>query len=735
MAGIGESGSSTDIVVGEFVDQDELLGHGLAIWDDRQLAAQRRIGQVLVGGDAGPDKFVDGPLTLHETQLDGIAGFLIAMQVMRVELGMDSGDSAPPVEISLDAARRDPTLILGMVRTAPPTEFHRRIIEADVASFEARFERYRAEGLAGLWESLRMTPDEADAIKTPGTWKRQVETENKREIDDLRKAEEKRIEERETSGFQPRQREEDGAVEDGEIAQWVYDYIVKTDEAFLQSQEGASEGVSTMICSPMTQERLERLSAIKYAFAVGGLEVESEFEVKGPDGLKLAGLRYVIDRMWKVRDKQQLAENPAGYARGERSPEVSNELLEAEALYIALAAKSMLLQQQGAEAAMNLLVESIGRIEDAQVSTLIGQRHGGQLSRFLAFDAGDYTEEEFRRVIQVAGSAWRVVNRFGTSEALGEFETNTYERIYEAIKRGGGVEQVTEDADVSAASTALPVHVRFGMSADDYELLGSQALEVIGAEGGPIGASREAAVRWYLETQAGYAARVTDHHGRYAQQHNRRLEQLGTAQREKDFPGRGRMLTFYGDLNLNEGTMGVLEALGAISGLYDNLDSAGNLPDNPMAHPAVRDQLEKIAPGLQVNEPFRGIFPPDYKCEAAHFVGRMQSYIKPSHIASPVIPSGFATLQVRSNRALVQQIMQAGSDRYIPLVLPSQLVRFLRTDGVLKPELGHTDPRWQPQWKDRTLAVFMNTEDGRPSALYLEVSRLFARLAGRQIEA
>jgi hypothetical protein len=721
---VGEAG----IIDAELVDPEVELGHDLVLWGQRYPEARERIGRVLIGNACGFDRFADGPLTLDGTQVDGVAAFLIATQA-HVSGYVASTPETPvkTVEIDLEAARRDLTLILGMIRTAPQTEFHQKIVEADVAKFENRFSRYRAEGRSGLWESLKLTDKEIAAAKRP----RRARYENGQEISSLRKAEEARLRAHDQSGFQPV--ETDEGVQDGEVARWVLSYILEVDEAFRRDQEGASDGMSAVTGSAKTRERLERLSAVKFAFVVGETGESDDNMLPGvsdPDSLKLVGLRHAIDSMWRALEKQQFVDDPDAYIRGERPAEFPDELLEMEALHTALAAKNMLLQRQGAEAGMNLLVESIARIESARVRRKESRRYGRDTSRFLALDADGYTQDEFESDVLIAGSAWRVIDRFGTSADVAEFETSTQELILDAMRRGGKG-PATGNIDASAASSALSPHVRLGLSAEAYDRLAAQALELIGSEGGPIGASRDSLVRWYLETRSGSAARQTDLHGRYRDAQQRDMERLGSAQRKEDFPAQGRMLCYYGDIRLSDGAMGALEALGVTSGLYQHLDSVGN---SPMINGAFRTQLEAIAEEMgidvQVHEPFR-FLPADYRCEAAHFVGRMPQHIAPRQIIAPVCPNGIATLQVESNNELVSRITQADTDLYRFAVIPSELVRFLRmNDESLSFALGHADPDWE--WKDHTLAIFFNKEDGSPSDLYQELSR--QALAAREIE-
>jgi hypothetical protein len=746
MSGVGEASGDAaplldeDLVEAVLVESAEQPGHDLVAWKEDSVARQH-IGRVLIGGGYAPDRFVGGPLDLGGTQVDAITAFLVAAQI-RVVSNIDPSAEATDeaVEISLEAAKRDPRLILGMIRTAPPTEFHERIIAADVTGFEERFAGYVDEGVDGLWESLRLTTAELDATKQQGTWKWAARRENDHEIGELRKLEERRVEAHDASGFQPQviDGEEEQQVEEGELAKWVYEYIVNTDKALRRAQKEAAHGEGSVIVSgPRTQERLERLSAVVYSCVIGEAEIIELMEEGGADSLKLVGIKYMIDRMWESREKQQHADDPAGYVRGERSAEVSDELLELEALYAALAAKNMLLHRQGTQAGMESLVESIGRVEAVLGGLQDRRRQGTRMPGFLALKAGNYTEEEFIRDIQIAGSTWQVVNRFGTSTELAEFESTTYDQVLDAMRRGGVLVQDTAGADASTALSALPAHIRFGMTVEAYGRLEALALEAIGTEGGPVGASSEASVRWYLQTHADRVARDTDRHGRYRRQELRDMERLGAARRMEDFPGQGRLLCYYGDLNLVEGEMGVLEALGAVSGLYRFIDPVGNLPHNPMRDSAVRTQLEALARDeIQVNSPLRSL-PDDYLCETAHFIGRMQSHIEPGDILSHVIPNGFATLQVRSNRELVRQIMEAGSYRYRCMELPSELIRFLRSpEDLLVAEPGHIDPRWKPEWKDSTLAIFFNKEDDSPSDLYIEVEELLSRATTmREIEA
>ena len=119
---------------------------------------------------------------------------------------------------------------------------------------------------------------------------------------------------------------------------------------------------------------------------------------------------------------------------------------------------------------------------------------------------------------------------------------------------------------------------------------------------------------------------------------------------------------------------------------------------------------------LDVFEPNRTI-PENYLCEAAHFIGRLPSFFTPDHILSILIPNGYATLSVESNRRLVSELRQKGRGVAQFSEVPTQIIRFIREpDGLLDYLIGHNDPNWK--WPEHTLIIFRNKADGSMSDLY-----------------
>jgi hypothetical protein len=614
-----------------------------------------------------------------------------------------------------------------MIRGARLTKFHEMIVRADVRAFDRRFAGYYAEGKRGLWDSLALTGAETDLASSLGIlggWR--ARRGSKAQIRSMREIDEARIGSvlRESGTFKP--------------AREVLDYIMSVDSEFVAAQLALSDRESSIAGSPMSLQRLERLMAVNYAYAIrkrqAGVKpadigfdmaqalfgnsdaMEQAAIASNPELLKIFGIKHSLEALWgehtRVKRDVSTLEPDA-----EQSFQIPTELVELEALLAALETREILRLRSSAqkEAGLIKLVSTVAGMEMI-MDGHEPDRTADESQGIHGASSRAYTQAEFQRDILLAGTVWRIINQLNNEDGLELFEATIGSRIREKVNRQAGIGE-----DTLAARAVLRARDRLAMVQAQFDDLTTQALGRMSSEGGASGIIPSGLQGWYRHLLASSAARQTDSDGRYSEARRRMLEELGSEQRLEDFPGKDRMLCYYGDTRPEDGQLGILEAVAAMNGVFTHIDTAGNVEFNPLKDGFVRDDLETIAGRmgfeLEVHEPF-GDIPVDYLCEAAILIGRMPRQMKATDILRILIPNSFMTMSWESNKALINQLRQVGPKIANFSLVPTQAIRFFRgPDGLLDFTTGHNIQG--KSWSENTVIMFRNKDNnGTPSDLY-----------------
>ncbi len=654
------------------------------------------------------------------------------------------------VEISLEAARRDPLLIVDMMRSASLSPFHEMVLAANTAAFEAQLERYWHENKYGLWESLALDQQEVIAAIRRDVRAGKAKNDNKRAV---------------SSFSRPVFRKSLG-----EVGPQAFEYIMALEDMFIRGQDGYNEGKGSILTPTRTRERIERLMVVQSGFETGSspatnpTDLGSELlnsilslqdkeggllRVRTPDLPVLLGLSHVINNRWAEREHQFRIQHPGKHFAGERPTEIDPELLEMEALYAALCAKYALLSYDQASRDHVLLqvISTISGIETIQKTMQQSHlRDKEHVSRFLDFGAPEYTEDEFHSDIVIAAGARRYAHLVEGPAGEAEFDVRIVKLFTDRMAASGGLNLPRDMRDLHPqVQSALSVDARLGMTADDFAELAKQALVLLTEQGGSIRRQDGLIEAWRQEAAAGQIARETDRGGRYIEASIKYREEVGAAKRREEFPAQGRLLVVYGSINasnplrINDGAAGALELISMASGMFEHVDSTGNFANNPMSNATFRDQMQAVAAKLghviEVNHP-RRVLLHDYQCEAAHFIGRMPDGMAPEDVLRPIAPGGFGTMSIESNtdedgQGLIADLKHSNLGTFDYLELPSELVRFVRTpEELLNIEYGHASPDWK--WSESTMILYMRQADGMPTELYKIMAQALLRQQAAQ---